>query len=365
MEERIRLVEPSYSEKTYQKVRAVLESGQLVQGSVVEKMEQIFCDYLGCKYSLLVSSGTTALQLAINSSKIGSGDEVIVPAFSYVASAHVVEVTGAKPVFVDVKLDDFNIDVSKIEKSISSRTKAILVVHEFGMPANIEEINRIAEKYNLNIIEDAACAIGSSFKDKKIGNGNNIACFSFHPRKVITSGEGGLITTNNEEDYKYLKTYRSHGWNENGQLESIGLNYRMTEFQAAMLSEQLENLNKTIEMRNEIASFYNRCILNPLMGVPKAKSICISNWQSYHILCSNKRIRDHTINQLRANHIDASYGAQCIPEMEYYKKKYGASLQEHLKAMKAFECGLVIPNHENLTKEECQRIVDVLNDIKK
>ena len=180
----------------------------IVQGKVVERFEHAVARFVGAKHAVAVSNGTASLHLALLSLDVGVGDEVIVPAFSYIATANVVELVGATPIFVDISLKDFNIDASLIESAITNKTKAIIPVHEFGQPANMADINRIAKKYNLRVIEDAACALGSEFGGKKVGVLGDVGSFSFHPRKSITSGEGGILTTNDDYLYNFYRTNR-------------------------------------------------------------------------------------------------------------------------------------------------------------
>ena len=187
----IRLAKPEFSDETIRSVLSVIKSGDLVMGEYVSKVEQFLESYLNVENAVLVSSGTAALHLSLLSLGIGAGDEVIVPAFTFPATANMVEAVGAKPVFVDIALDDFCIDCEKIEASISSKTKAIIPVHAFGQPANMEAVLDIAKCHGLFVIEDAACALGAEFENVKVGAYGDLGCFSFHPRKAITTGEGG------------------------------------------------------------------------------------------------------------------------------------------------------------------------------
>lgn len=207
----IRLTRPYIPDEAIEKCIEVLRSGNLVQGLYAEKFEQAISDYLDVKHAMVVSSGTAALHLSLIALGIGPGDEVIVPAFSFPATANVVELVGAKPVFVDIKLDDFCIDASFIESVITNNTKAIIPVHEFGMPANMKPVLKLAEKYKLFIIEDAACALGAEYENRKAGAFGNLGCFSFHPRKAITTGEGGVVVTNDISLAEKIRAIRNHG----------------------------------------------------------------------------------------------------------------------------------------------------------
>src|SRR4028119_565431 len=195
----IPLMSPNITDEDVSAVTEVLRSGNLVQGKNVEALENAVSEFLGARNTVAVSSGTATLHLALVALGIGADDEVIVPAFSYVATANVVEIVGAKCVFVDVGRDTFNIDVSKIEQAITPRTRAIIPVHEFGLACDISAIVEIARKHDLFVIEDAACALGSTENGTHVGTFGQIGSFSLHPRKNITSGEGGLLTTNDDE----------------------------------------------------------------------------------------------------------------------------------------------------------------------
>ena len=207
----IRLAKPNISSNAIDEIADVFKSGFLVQGKKVAEFEKNLANYFNVKNAICVSSGTAALHLSLIALNIKQGDEVIVPAFTFPATANVVELVGAKPVFVDINLNDFCIDISEIESKITEKTKAIIPVHEFGQVAKIHEIIEIAKKYNLKVVEDAACAFGAEYNYKKIGTFGDTGCFSFHPRKAITTGEGGVILTNNEYIVERLFALRNHG----------------------------------------------------------------------------------------------------------------------------------------------------------
>ena len=234
-------------------------TGWVTQGPKVEEFEKKFCEYTGAKYAAAVSNCTTALHLAMIISEIGAGDEVITPSMSYVASANCIKYVGATPVFGEVDKETYNLNVSHAESLITEKTKAIILVHQLGMPADIDAFRKLTDKYKIKLIEDAACAIGSSYKGKKIGSHSEIVCFSFHPRKVITTGEGGMITTSDESIYRKVKLLRQHGMSVNDRERHeagklifedhivLGYNYRMTDIQAAIGLRQLEKLDHLIE----------------------------------------------------------------------------------------------------------------------
>ncbi|MCB0726136.1 MAG: DegT/DnrJ/EryC1/StrS family aminotransferase [Ignavibacteriae bacterium] len=271
-------------------------TGWVTQGPRVEEFEKRFCEYTGAKYAAAVSNCTTALHLAMIVSGIGEGDEVITPSMSYVASANCIRYAGATPVFGEVDRDTYNLNADHAESLITDKTKAIILVHQLGMPADIDAFRKLSDKYNIKIIEDAACAIGSSYKGKKIGSHSGIVCFSFHPRKVITTGEGGMIATDDESIYNKVKLLRQHGMSVNDRTRHesgklifedhivLGYNYRMTDIQASIGLRQLEKLDHIIEERRKIALKYIEELSSiECLVLPIEKEGYFSNYQSFSI----------------------------------------------------------------------------------
>ena len=255
----IPLAKPKISQKAKNKVIEVFDSGMLIQGKQVEKFENRIAKYLGVKHSICVSNGTASLHLSLLALGIGLGDEVIIPAFSYIATANVVEMVGARPVFIDIDLSTFNIDITKIENAITNKTKAIIPVHEFGLAADISDIINIAKKYELYVIEDAACALGAKENDQYVGSYGQFGSFSFHPRKAITSGEGGVVTTNVDQLAKEIRILRNHGIEIiNGKTDfvRVGFNYRMTDFQAALVNTQFDDFDSILDYKQELSEIY-------------------------------------------------------------------------------------------------------------
>lgn len=341
----------------------VLRSGMLVQGTQVNEFESKANHKLGTEFSFLTSNGTSTMHLALVALGIGEGDEVIVPAFSYVATANVVELVKAKTVFVDISLTDCNIDVNQIERAITERTKAIIPVHEFGVPANMSSIMKIAKKYNIAIVEDAACAFGAKIGTQFVGSFGDFGSFSFHPRKAMTSGEGGLLTVKKSSHASLVKGLRSHGWNDQGECEWAGFNYRITDFQAALLNGQFSRNEDEIAIRSKIAQRYHDEITSQSIIKPVQEIGNTNSWQSYHIIFKES-IRDSVKNELLTAGIQTSYGAQCIPMMKYYKDKYRLdSTVAYTNAKKAYENGLVLPIYSRLKKEDQDHIIRMINKL--
>jgi len=300
-------------------VSEVLSGAQYIMGTNVRKFEKEFSEYIGVKHAISVGNGTDALIIALKALGIGEGDEVITTPWTFFATAESISFVGATPVFADVRLDTFNIDPSKIEEKITPKTKAIMVVHIFGQPCDMDEINRIAKKYNLFVIEDAAQAVGSEYKGQKIGTLSDIATFSFFPTKNLgCAGDGGMIVTNDDNLATICRALRTHGSGENGQkayniihnLDEklneeknvdntvynplkyynylIGHNSRLDEIQAAILRVKLKYLNEWNDKRRENAKFYNENLKDTRLVTPYEENN-VKHIYHLYILQSEKR----------------------------------------------------------------------------
>lgn len=293
---KIPVAKPYLGEEEAQLAYDTILTNWVTQGPRVAEFEEKFAQYVGSEYAVAVSNCTTALHLSLIVAAIGPGDEVICPSMSYIATANSIVYVGATPVFAEVKSETYNIDPKDVELKITSKTKAIIGVHQIGMPFEIDEIKELCRKHNLILIEDAACAAGSAYKGNKIGFHSDLVCFSFHPRKVITTGDGGMITTSNAEYAERLKRLRQHGMSVNDRVRhlsdkvivedhlEVGYNYRMTDIQAAVGIRQLEKLDSIVKRRRKIANFY----LNELKDIdcirlPYESKNDVTNWQSFSI----------------------------------------------------------------------------------
>lgn len=363
----IPLASPDIRDQDINEVIRVLKSGMLIQGPEVEKLERAIASYLKVKNCIAVSNGTATLHISLLASGIGEGDEVIVPSFSYVATANVVELTRATPIFVDIDIDTFNIDVQKIEAAITARTKAIIPVHEFGLACNIQEILEISKKHDLVVIEDAACALGAKDHGNYVGSFGQAGSFSFHPRKAITSGEGGLIATNDDIFCDRARILRNHGIDTRDGLMNFvdaGFNYRMTDFQAALVNSQFKRIDNILSYKNELAEIYLNEIKNPMIKLPIVPEGKIHSWQTFHILLDDKIRQKDTIERLKLYGIGSNYGAQCIPYMQYYANKYKLNCEvEFPISLKAYKNGLALPLYEKLSKDQIFEISKVINKI--
>jgi perosamine synthetase len=357
----IRLARPQISEDAIAKVADVLRSGNLVQGKYVRQFEKDLEKYLGVDHAIVVSSGTAALHLSLIALGIGPGHEVIVPTFSFPATANVVEAVGATPVFVDITLEDYCIDTTLVEDAITMYTKAIMPVHEFGQTAKIDHIVDVAKNYDLEIIEDAACALGSEYKGKKAGTFGGLGCFSFHPRKAITTGEGGAIVTNDSQLAEKLRAIRNHGIttiNSKVKFMHAGLNYRITDFQAAIGLAQLNGLNKQIDSRIRLAQIYDSYI-SSLSWVKSSATFadrkCV--YQTYHVLFEDEDQRERVISSLNGAHIEVNIGAYALPNIHYYKKKYHLPQNKFVNAKHAQALGLALPIGSHVTTSQIEFIM--------
>ena len=292
----IPIAKPYLTEHDAQAAYDAIMSGWITQGPRVQEFEEKFAAYTGAKHAVAVSNCTTGLHLAMIVAGIQAGDEVICPSMSYIATANSIMYMGATPVFAEVHPETYNLDVADAERRITSKTKAILLVHQIGMPADIDAFAALCKKHNLILIEDAACAAGSSYKGKKIGSHSDLVCFSFHPRKVISTGDGGMVTTNNDAYAERMKLLRQHGMSVNAGARhgatkiifedhlEVAYNYRMTDIQAAVGIQQLAKLDWIVEERRKIAQRY----LNELSDIdcirlPREEEGYFTNWQSFSI----------------------------------------------------------------------------------
>lgn len=334
----IPIAKPYITKEEAQAAYDTILTGWITQGPKVTEFEEKFAQYTGAKYAVAVSNCTTALHLSMIVAGVKEGDEVICPSMSYIATANCIRYVGAVPVFAEVN-DDFNIDLEDVRKRITSKTKAILIVHQIGMPSDIDAFSELCKENGLILIEDAACAIGSSYKGKKIGSHSDLVCFSFHPRKVISTGDGGMITTSRKDYAERLKLLRQHGMSVNDQIRhnskqviieeylEVGYNYRMTDIQAAVGIKQLEKLDWIVNERRKIAFKYNEELQEiDCIQLPTENENNISNFQSYSIILKEnapisrnelmQKLLDMGISTRRGVmliHREKPYSNYCIP----------------------------------------------------
>lgn len=364
----IRLTIPEFDSDEFDAVKEVLHSGWLIQGDNVSKFERIVAEYVGTRNAVAVNSGTSALHLSLLSLGISSGDEVITSDFTFPATANVIELVGAKPVFVDIDLDTYNIDATQIETRITERTKAIMPVHLFGQATDMKPIMELAQRYNLKIIEDAAPALGATYnmdgKVKQAGSFSDLGCFSFHPRKVITTGEGGMITTDDDGLALKLRKLRNQGMEsrENKVIFTLpGLNNRMTEMQAAIGIVQMNKLGRMISRRQHLANLYDELLRNVAwLKLPKILGDRNHIYQAYVIMLGKGIDRNNVISRLNELRVETTIGSYSIHQTEYYKIKYAFSSDEFPNARHAFEQSLALPLYPGLSDDDVRYVAKKL-----
>ena len=352
----IRLVVPEIGEEEIQAVISVLRSGYLVQGEYVQEFERLVAEYVGVKHGVAVSSGTAALHLGLLALGIGPGDEVIVPDFTFPATANVVELVGAKPVLIDIDIATFNLDVNQIRAAITPRTKAILPVHLFGQPADMEPILEIARDNGFFVLEDAACALGAEYRGRKCGAFGHAGCFSFHPRKAITTGEGGMVVTDDDSVAERVRQLRNHGMSttkEGNRFSLAGFNYRMTDFQGALGAVQMRRLEGILERRVELARLYH----NALAGIasiirPRAMDGVRHIWQSYVILLREGLDQGKVIRSLKERGVEATIGTYAISIQPHYS----AASKVLTKSHKAYKYSISLPLYSRMSVADIDRI---------
>ncbi len=356
--------QPSVSEKEIAYVTDAVRSGWVSSlGAYIEKFEQSFADFCEVRYALATSNGTTALHLALLSHGIGKGDEVIVPDFTFIATANAVTYVGATPVLVDIDSETLCISPESIRKAITPRTRAIIPVHLYGHPADMTAISEIAREFGLVVIEDAAEAHGAMIAGRKVGSFGDCGIFSFYGNKIITSGEGGMITTNDEGIYLKCKRLRDHAMNPQKRYwhDEIGYNYRMTNLQAALGVAQMERIDSFIEKRRQVMGWYRDALvryseLRMNAEAPGAKNV-------YWMVCLEVRgmteeARARLMADLRARGVDSRPYFYPISDMPMYERANTPVTH------RVYATGINLPSYYDITREEvgyvCEQVVDVL-----
>ena len=373
----IPVARPSFGVAEEQAVVEVLRSGWVSQGPRVAEFEQRFAEYVGAREAIAVSSCTTALHLALVAAGVQRGDEVLCPSLSFVATANAIVYAGAKPVFIDIDPFTFNINPNQIENAITRRTKAILVVHQIGLPCALREISEIASRRGLAVVEDAACAIGSEYEGKRIGSPYSaMACFSFHPRKILTTGEGGMITTGDSDAAARMRRLRQHAMNVSDlsrhgatkvvfeSYDEVGYNYRMTDMQAAVGLVQLERLPDMLSRRRALALRYSeRLSAIPWLIVPREPEQCRHNFQSYMVRLREDApiTRDELMQKLLDRGVSSRRGIMAIHREAPYQND---SWERRLPVTNLVtDATLVLPLFHEMTEEEQDYVMKCLEHV--
>ncbi|MBF0543771.1 MAG: DegT/DnrJ/EryC1/StrS family aminotransferase [Candidatus Riflebacteria bacterium] len=347
-------------EKLVPKLIELMEQQTFILGPAVEKMEKELAEYIGTKYSVGVSSGTDALLISLMGLGIGEGDEVITTPYSFFATAGCIQRVGAKPIFVDIEPDTYNIDVSKIEAAITARTKAILPVHLYGQAVDMNEINAIAKKHKLDVIEDACQAISARYNEKMVGNLGTAACFSFFPSKNLGCfGDGGLITTNNEELYKKMKSLRVHGMESQYFHKSVGINGRLDAMQAVVVSTKLPLLESWSDGRRRNAEKYSSLLSkNKKIGLPVQRA---DRKHIFNQFILKLKDRDALKNYLSEKNIGCAIYYPLPLHLQECFSYLGKKTGDFPISEEAARTTLAIPIYPELTDEAIKYVSDTIN----
>lgn len=374
----IPIAKPVLDEHEVAAVRRVILSGWITQGPEVAAFEHEFAQCVGATHACAVSSGTTALHLALLAAGVGPGDEVITVSHSFIATANAIRYCGAKPVFVDIHRNTFNLDPNLVEAAVSPLTRAILCVHQMGMPCDLAALARLAARHSLPLIEDAACAIGSEIlwngRWERIGKPHgDAACFSFHPRKVLSTGDGGMITTRHQDWDARFRLWRQHGMSvpdtTRHQSQSVifesyperGFNYRLTDIQAAIGREQLKRLPELVGHRRQMAVQYHSL----LAGIPDVRSPfepewARSNWQSYCVRLRGAADQRHVMQALLDRGIATRRGIMCSHREAAYPPGTWRAAGELAESERAQDECILLPLYDELTSPQQQFIASEL-----
>jgi dTDP-4-amino-4,6-dideoxygalactose transaminase len=358
------LIKPDLGEEELEEVRKVFSSGWLTQGPYIEKFEREIAEYVGAKYAVAVTSCTTALYLCLKALNVRQGDKVVVPDFTFPATANAVVELGGRPILVDIN-EEYGLDLNELRKVlyVNRDIKAVILVHPFGHALNVESYREIALDAGLSIpiIEDAATALGSTFNGKFAGNMAECGCFSFHPRKLVAIGEGGMIVLNDDEMYEKLRILRDHGRNREGVFVLNSLNFRMSDVQAAIGLVQFSKLEEKIEKRRRLAELYHKLIedIIPYAKPLKEKENCRSTYQSYAVRFP-REIGEHQsiiINKLRREFsIEVQIGTYALHMEPAFRKFVGSEELPNSKLLK--KTTLTLPLYESMEYEDLDYIVN-------
>ena len=367
--DQIPLAKPSFDRREVEAIKRVLQRGWVVQGAEVEDFENLIAEMHGARNCIAVTSGTAALHICYLVLGIGSGDAVFVPSFAWPSAANMAMVVGARPVFVDVLPETYNIDPIDLRKRIEQclknnwgRPRAVVPVHEFGLAGDMDSISAVARKFGLEVIEDAACALGAKYKGVSVGTIGKMGIFSFHPRKAVTTGEGGAIVTNDDELDRKCRVWRNHGQEVlagKREFQLAGMNYRMTEIQAAIGKVQLEKFPKILKKRKEIARSYFK-------NLTKSASIKLPadcpehTWQTFMVVLEDKCHRDRVINTMAKAGFGcgaASVAGHCA---KVYRERFDYNPDDLPISAKFDYQGLALPMHEFLTENHIMRCTSSL-----
>jgi perosamine synthetase len=362
--ENIPLIKPYIPEEALGQIGDVLASGYMTEGPVTRELESLFQDYLGCSHAFAVCNCTVGLEAALRAIGVGSGDEVIVPDYTYPASASVVHLVGAVPVLVDVEPSSMLIDLEQAAKAMTSKTKAIMPVSIFGNPLDFDAILEFKKKHNVAVIEDAACSIGAKFKDKMVGAWADISVFSMHPRKFVTTGEGGLITTDDPEHARFIDSYKHFGIQKAEDREGMvfgmmGTNYKLSNILSALGVSQMKIVDTLLNRRIELADRYTDLLKDvPGIDIP---SVVEGGRHSFQTYCVHVDDRDRIMNALREQGIEAQIGTYALHLHPAFQNESVCRVHGQMKgSVSAFRRALALPLFHEITADQQERVVEAL-----
>ncbi len=391
---KVPITKPYFTEEEYRLVRESLDSGWIVQGPFIKELEKRFCEYTKAEYAVAMNSCTSAQFIASRCIGLDKKDEVIVPAFTWISTANAVEFLGAKIVFADIDLETFNIAPERIEEKITEKTKAIFPVNLFGLPAQLNKIKSIASKHGLNIIEDCACSLGGWLDGKHTGRYGDCGCFSMHPRKSITTGEGGMLITDSSEIAGMAMSLRNHGAvvtdmdrhdSSTGFLlseyEEMGYNYRLTDIQGALGVAQFKKLGYILERKRELAGIYDSELENvSFIKTPSVISGASHGYQSYVCLFKPDEIqkvfgnrcydnieklhleRNKLMAKLNEKGIATRQGTHTVHIQKYYMEKYSIDGWDYPNSYIADRLSIALPIYPQMTEEEQRYVIDGIKE---
>jgi perosamine synthetase len=373
----IPITKPLVGDAEAARVDAVLRGGWLTQGKETFAFERMVAERVGAGHGVATSSATTALHLGMVLLGVGPGDEVLVPSYSFIATANIVRYVGATPVFVDIRPDTWNIDEQKLEPALTECTRAIVPVHQLGMPADMDPIAAFASQHGLAILEDAACAIGSEYHGRSIGALGNLTVFSFHPRKVVTTGEGGMLLTDDAEVAERARSLASHGeavidvdrhnaaLPQTEEFTQLGFNYRMSNLQGAVGVAQMGRLDEILEARRRLGARYSHALaIAPGVHPPLEPDGALTNYQSYmvRIAADSARSRDDVMLGLRQSGIATRPGITAIHQQPIYRDAGHGPLPETDRAL---DEALILPLFPQMSDAEQDEVIETLSELVK
>ena len=361
----VAMASPDLSEFDVRAVLNVLRSGRLALGPKAEEFEQLMADYVGVRHAVAVSSGTAALHLIVRALGLGTGDEVLVPSFTFAASVNALLYERVTPVFVDIEPETYNLDPEDLERKITPRTKAIMAVDIFGHPAEWDEILRIAKKYGLKVIDDSCEALGAEYKGRKIGQFGDAAAFAFYPNKQITTGEGGMIVTNSDEIARLARSMRNQGRGEMGawlEHERLGYNYRMDEMSAALGVSQLRRIETFLTKRERVARMYTERLQQfSWVRPPVVKPHVRMSWFVYVVTLAEGLERDPVMREMEALGVPSRGYFAPVHLQPYIRKILGTGAGMLPLTESIARRTIALPFHNNLTEDQVGRVVEALH----